>query len=153
MAHSIVDNVRAQRERIWTTEPKEVLPSMTQNRGTHNSLFFSALYASEDTRNLNHFFYTLRETIRKGDVDLPTVKAIVRGLLDYFIPWMSWLKLHESEELLKKVQAEMMNIETLEIYLELIEELTLYFAQLNSWVDSKMPWPQLVQAYEKHLPR
>ena len=149
MANSVVSAVRAKREEIWNKEPGEVLVSMTQNPGTNGSLFFSALYVSEDTRNLNHVFYTLRETIRKGNVELASMKSVLKGFLDYFVPWMKWLKLFETESLLRKVYAEMSEIDSLDEFLSLIEELTLYFAQLNSWADARMPWAQLVQTYEK----
>ena len=153
MPSSIVSAVRARREALWAKEPREVAVAMTTNKGTDGNVFFSALYVSEDTRNLNHVFYTLRETIRKGHVELRTMKSVLRGMLDYFVPWMRWLKLDETEALLAQVHEGLEGIQSLDEFLSLIEELTLYFAQLNSWADAKMPWYPLLQAYEANAPK
>ncbi len=152
MASSIVAAVRTRREALWTDEPREVAVAMTTNRGTDGNVFFSALYVSEDTRNLNHVLYTLRETIRKGNVELRTMKSVFRGMLDYFIPWMQWLKLDETKALLGEVYEALEGIHSLDEFLSLIEELTLYFAQMNSWADARMPWHPLLQTYEANLP-
>ena len=144
----IIDRARTHRERVWAGEPRDVQAALTGNRGTEGTLLFSALYAVDDTKNLYHFLYTFRQALRKNDLDLNTVKAILKSFLDYSIAWMGWLKMSETEGFLKEASADMMGIVSKEEFVGFIEELILYIGRLNHRLDARMPWSELRKTYD-----
>jgi hypothetical protein len=140
--------MRSYRKKMWADEPKEIEEALTGNPGTEGSLFFSAIYAVDDTKNLTHSLYTIRKAVRSENLDLHTVKRMMKYFLDDYIPWMGWLKLTETEEVLRGVSVDMSTIESREELIVFIEELILYVGRLNQWLDARMPWYELVQTYE-----
>jgi len=146
--NDIVRRMRSYRKKMWADEPKEIEEALTGNPGTEGSLFFSAIYAVDDTKNLTHSLYTIRKAVRSENLDLHTVKRMMKYFLDDYIPWMGWLKLTETEEVLRGVSVDMSTIESREELIVFIEELILYVGRLNQWLDARMPWYELVQTYE-----
>ena len=144
----IIQKTRSYREKMWASEPNEIQAALTDNKGTEGSLFFSALYAVDDTKHLTHSLYTFRKALRQDNLDLKTVKQIMKSFLDYYIPWMAWLKLNETERFLKDISSDMMAIGSRDEFIGFIEELILYIGRLNQWLDARMPWFELVQTYD-----
>jgi hypothetical protein len=72
----------------------------------------------------------------------------MKSFLDYYIPWMGWLKLNETERFLKDISSDMMAIGSRDEFIGFIEELILYIGRLNQWLDARMPWFELVQTYD-----
>ena len=146
--NDVVQKMRSHREKMWAREPEDIEVALGGNPGTEGSLFFSAIYAVDDTKNMAHSLYTVRKAIRSEDLDLHTVKRMLKHFLDYYIPWMGWLKLTETETFLKGISEDMLAIETREIFVTFIEELILYVGRLNQWLDARMPWHELIQTYD-----
>ncbi len=145
---NFIEKMRSYREKMWASEPKEIQTCLTQNPGTEGSLFFSAIYAVDDTKNLTHSLYTVRKAVRSENLDLHTVKRMMKYFLDYYIPWMGWLKMSETERFLRDISEDMLKIESREEFLGFLEELILYISRLNQWLDARMPWYELVQTFE-----
>jgi len=145
---NIVEKVRNKREEIWVDEPQEVKDAFLTAKGSGDSSFFPCLYGDFEARACHHALYTLRQTLRSGDVDFKTIKLMTKNSLINYLPYLNWPKLHDSENFFKEVTEELNAIESTDEFIQLLEELTLYVGRLNFWIDQSMPWYELVQAYE-----
>ena len=111
-------------------------------------LFFPCLYGDFEARGCHHALYTLRQTLRKEDVDFKTIKLMTKNSLINYLPYLNWPRLYDSESFFKEVAEELTAIDSRDEFIELLEELALYVGRLNFWMDQSMPWYELVQAYE-----
>jgi hypothetical protein len=145
---NLVEKVRNKREEIWVNEPQEVKDAYLTAKGSGDSSFFPCLYGDFEARGCHHALYTLRQTLRSGDVDFKTIKLMTKNSLINYLPYLNWPKLYDSENFFKEVAEELVAIESTEEFIQLLEELTLYVGRLNFWIDQSMPWYELVQAYE-----
>jgi hypothetical protein len=140
--------VRKKREEIWVDEPQEVKDAFLSAKGSGDSSFFPCLYGDFEARGCHHVLYTLRQTLRGGDVDFKTIKLMTKNSLINYLPYLNWPKLHDSEKFFKEIAEEVIAVESADEFIRLLEELTLYVGRLNFWIDQSMPWYELVQAYE-----
>ena len=145
---NLVDKVRKKREEIWADEPKEVKDAFVTAKGSGDSSFFPCLYGDFEARACHHVLYTIRQTLRSGDVDFNTLKLMTKNSLINYLPYLNWPKLYDSENFFKEVAEEVTSVESTHEFIQLLEELTLYVGRLNFWMDQSMPWYELVQAYE-----
>ena len=144
----LVAKVCKKRKEIWVDEPQEVKASFKTAKGTGDSTFFPCLYGDFEARACHHALYTLRQTLRSGDVDFETIKVLARNSLRNYLPYLNWPRLHDSEKFIKAVAEELSAIDSESEFTQLLEELALYVGRLNYWMDQSMPWYELIQAYE-----
>jgi hypothetical protein len=145
---SVVEKVRKKRQEIWVTEPQEVKDAFLSATGSGDSSFFPCLYGDFEARGCHHALYTIRQTMLNDEVDFKTIKIITNKQLISYLPYLSWPKLHDSEQFFKEIATELMGIRNEEEFIEFLEELTLYVGRLNYWLDQSMPWYEIVQAYD-----
>jgi len=145
---NLVEMVRMKREEIWVDEPQEVKDAFQTAKGSGDSEFFPCLYGDFEARACHHALYTLRQTLRNGDVDFKTIKLMTKNSLINYLPYLNWPKLYDSENFFKEVAEEVTAVESTDEFIQLLEELTLYVGRLNFWIDQSMPWYELLQAYE-----
>ena len=72
----LVEIVSQKREEIWVNEPQEVKASFLNAKGSGDSTFFPCLYGDFEARACHHALYTLRQTLRSGDVDFEAAKEV-----------------------------------------------------------------------------
>ncbi|MBW1699240.1 MAG: hypothetical protein JRH18_16475 [Deltaproteobacteria bacterium] len=144
----LVEKVRKRREKIWVNEPGEVGESFLKARGTGDSSFFPCLYGDFEARACHHALYTIRQTLRDGDVDFKTIRIVTKNSLNNYLPYLNWPRLYDSEKFIKEVAEQLETIESEDEFIRLLEELALYVGRLNYWIDQHMPWYELIRAYE-----
>ena len=145
---NIVEEVRRKRETIWVNEPQEVQASFLTAKGSGDSTFFPCLYGDFEARACHHALYTLRQTLRAGGVDFPTIKLLTKNSLQNYLPYLRWPGLYDSEKFIESVAEALSATETEHEFIELLEELALYVGRMNYWIDQNMPWYELIQAFE-----
>lgn len=146
----IVKELREKRLEIWENEPEEVRKSLLNSKGAYGQSFFPALFATEGTRNLHFTIVSFRKVALKETSDLDTMKDLLKSLMDIRVDQtFNWGGMPEIAKHLENVTHNIGAISERGEFIALLEELALYIGRLNYWLDTKMPWHELYNLYEK----
>ncbi len=147
-----LEEIKAAREAIWLTEPADIARLKTK-KGARNQGASAVLYAAMKLGQLVVFLNHLREVARKGGVDLETVKAITDPLLEFYAnTYGGFYQLTDTAAIVRKGRAALSMMKSLEDFVALTGELSLYVGRMDYWVDLLIPWARFGEVYER-IPR
>ena len=145
----LLEQIRAAREAIWLTEPADIARLRTR-KGARNQGASAVLYAAMKLGQLVTFLNHMRGVARKGGVDLGTIKAITDPLLDFYADtYGGFYQMTDTAEVVRLAKAALQDINTLEDYVALTGELSLYIGRMDYWVDLLIPWSKFGETYEQ----
>ncbi|HSB78386.1 MAG TPA: hypothetical protein VLM91_06345 [Candidatus Methylomirabilis sp.] len=137
------------REAIWLTEPADIARLRTR-KGARNQGASAVLYAAMKLGQLVTFLNHLRGVARKGRVDLGAMRAITDPLLDFYADtYGGFYRMTDTADVVRLAKAALREVRTLDEYVELTGELSLYIGRMDYWVDLLIPWAKLGEAYEQ----
>ncbi|UCF98660.1 MAG: DUF3830 family protein [Spirochaetaceae bacterium] len=154
LGKSFIDRLRAVREEMWTSKPREISEALDKSKGytdSWDSSFFPTLYAWEETVASRNAFLTLRATLKDPDSDLNTLKLITRNLLDLYVSYFRMTNMGDTTALLREAAAEVGNLSSKTELQELLEELIRYSGRLHYWIEPLMPWEAIIQTFERAM--
>lgn len=140
--------IREERELIWETKPKEVDDALMRTMGTYGQSLFPALYAESTTRGLCLTLMCIRNTARRDATDLGTLKMVLTDLLNDSLAYLGWCGLDDTTALVSRACSEIDKIGSKKDFIDVLEQLTIYFNRLHYWIDECIPWYELVGVYE-----
>lgn len=114
-----LEKIKAAREVIWLEEPADIARLRTR-KGARKQGASAMLYAAMKLGQLVVFLNHLREMARQGRVDLGTMKTVTER-----------------------------DVKTLEEFVALTGELSLYIGRMDYWVDLLIPWAKFGEVYEQ----
>ena len=148
---TVIEKLRAIRQRMWTEKPREIAEALDTSKGytdSWGSSFFPTLYAWEETVASRNTFLTLRAVLLEPDSDLDTVRRIVKSLLDLYVSYFRMTNMRDTTELLRQASEEVQLLSSREEMQELLEELIRYAGRLHYWIEPMMPWGSIIRAFE-----
>lgn len=144
-----VERIKAAREAIWLNEPADIARLKTR-KGARSQGASAVIYAAMKLGQLVTFLNHLRETARQGGIDLPTMKAITAPLLEsYAAQYGGFYQMVDTAGVVREARAAVQDVKTLEEYVELTGELSLYIGRMDYWVDLLIPWAKFGAVYEQ----
>ncbi len=147
-----LEEIRAARETIWSTEPADIA-RLKNRKGARNQGASAVLYAAMKLGQLVVFLNHLREVARKGGVDLGTMKAILDPLIEsYAGTYGGFYQMTDTAVIVRKGRAALSDVKSLEEFIALTGELSLYIGRMDYWVDLLIPWAEFGEVYER-IPR
>ena len=145
----LLEKIKAAREAIWLNEPADIARLRTR-KGARNQGASAVLYAAMKLGQLVTFLNHLRGVARKGGVDLVTMKSITDPLLDFYADtYGGFYRMTDTAEVVRLAKAALQTVKTLDEYVALTGELSLYIGRMDYWVDLLIPWAKLGEAYEQ----
>ncbi len=144
-----LEEIKAAREAIWLNEPADIA-RLKKVKGARNQGASAVLYAAMKLGQLVVFLNHLREVARKGGVDLGTMKAILDPLLEsYAGTYGGFYQMTDTATVVRKGRAALSGVKTLEEFVALTGELSLYIGRMDYWVDLLIPWAKFGEVYER----
>ncbi len=147
---NFMDRLRASREAIWEQDSDEVRDLVDRSKGytdTWGSAFFPTLYGWLETVCSRNVLHVVRKTLIQEDLDLETVKQLLKELLAMYVPFTKWANLPQTTKLLQEASEAVSDFTSKEQLIEFLEELVLYTGRLNYRIEPLMPWPELIQTF------
>jgi hypothetical protein len=147
--HGSLEKIRVARESIWLNEPAD-LARLKTRKGARGQGASAVIYAAMKLGQLVVFLNHLREVARKGGVDLKTMKAITDPLLDFYAStYGGFYQMTDTATVVRLAKAALGDAKSLDDYVALTGELSLYVGRMDYWVDLLIPWPRFGEVYEQ----
>ncbi len=147
-----LEEIKAAREAIWLNEPADIA-RLKKVKGARNQGASAVLYAAMKLGQLVVFLNHLREVARKYGVDLGTMKAILDPLLEFYAStYGGFYQMTDTATVVRKGRAALPDVKSLEEFVALAGELSLYVGRMDYWVDLLIPWAEFGEVYER-IPR
>ena len=144
-----VERIKAAREAIWQNEPADIARLRTR-KGARNQGASALIYAAMKLGQLVVFLNHLREVARKGGVDLGTMMRITEPLLEFYASqYGGFYQMSDTAAIVRQARTALREAGTLEEYMVLTGELSLYIGRMDYWVDLVIPWAKFGEAYEQ----
>jgi hypothetical protein len=141
--------IKTAREIIWLDEPADIARLRTR-KGARNQGASAVIYAAMKLGQLVTFLNHLREVARKGGADLGTMKAIADPLLDFYAgTYGGFYQMTDTAAVVRLAKAALQDVKSLEEYVALTGELSLYIGRMDYWVDLLIPWAKFGEVYEQ----
>jgi hypothetical protein len=147
-----LDTLKAARQAVWEEEPEEVRKLLDAEEGytdTWGSRFFPTLYGWLETVCSRNVLHVLRRSLLFDGLDLESARTLAARLLSMYVPFLKWANLGETTELFTRAAEAAGQAKTQEELAELLEELVLYTGRLNYRIEPHMPWPQLIETFNR----
>ena len=140
-----IDTFEEKRLAIWEHMPQDVynliqgvVPGDTNVYGQY---VMTALYADSEMRTLcDEILFYMIETAKEGNVDLKTLIAYSKNLLDYKAKFFTFTGVPLAGELLVMYMDALDSTANLEEFVKLTEAALMYFNRHHMWVDLIIPW-------------
>lgn len=144
-----LDKIKAAREAIWANEPADIARLKTR-KGARNQGASAVIYAAMKLGQLAVFLNHLRGVARRGGVELATMKAITDPLLAFYAgTYGGFYQMTDTAEIVRQAKALLQEVGTLEEYIALTGELSLYIGRMDYWVDLLIPWAKFGEVFEQ----
>ncbi len=144
----MLEKIKAAREAIWKDEPADIARLKTR-KGARNQGASAVIYAAMKLGQLAVFLNHLRGVARRGGVELATMKAITDPLLaSYSATYGGFYQMTDTAEIVRQAKALLQEVGTLEEYIALTGELSLYIGRMDYWVDLLIPWAKFGEVFE-----
>jgi cucumopine synthase-like protein len=144
-----LEKLKVAREAIWLNEPADIVRLRT-TKAARNQGASAVLYAAMKLGQLVTFLNHLRGVARKGGVDLGTMKAVTDPLLDFYAGnYCGFYRMTDTAEIVRLAKVALQGVKTLDEYVELTGELSLYVGRMDYWVDLQIPWAKFGEVYER----
>jgi 3-oxoacyl-[acyl-carrier protein] reductase len=146
----LMERLRAARKAVWEKEPEEITNLLDASKGytdTWDSVFFPTLYSWLETVSSRNVLHVIRKTLIEEDLDLETVRRVLRDILAMYIPFLKWANLPDTTDLFGEASVAVSELSSKEQLIDFLEELVLYLGRLNYRIEPLMPWPELIQAF------
>ena len=141
--------IKAAREAIWLDEPADITRLRTR-KGARNQGASAVIYAAMKLGQLVTFLNHLREVARKDGVDLETMKAVAAPLLEFYAnTYGGFYQMTDTATVVRLAKAALQDVKSLEEYVALTGELSLYIGRMDYWVDLLIPWAKFGEVYEQ----
>ena len=145
-----LEKIRAAREAIWLDEPADVRRLKARRKGPRSQGASPVIYADMKLWGLVVFVNQLRSVAREGKADLDTLKIITERLLEFYAKqYGGWFDLTDTAAIVHEAKAATRELKSLEEYVALAEELSLYIGRMEYWVDLLIPWAEFGEAFER----
>ncbi len=140
-----IDTFEERRLAIWENMPQDVynlsqgiVPGDTNVYGQYVT---TMLYADSELRTLcDEVLFYLTETAKEASVDLATLIAFSKKLLDYKQKFFVFTGVPMASEMLRMYLDALDSLENLEQFIDLTNAALKYFNRHHMWVDLIMPW-------------
>jgi len=147
--HGSLGRIKAAREAIWLEEPADIA-RLRKRKGARRQGASAVLYAAMKLGQLVTFLNHLREVAREGGVDLGTMKAVADPLLEFYAnQYGGFYQMTDTAGMVREAKAAMQEVKTLDEYVALTGELSLYVGRMDYWVDLLIPWAKFGEVYEQ----
>jgi hypothetical protein len=144
-----VEKIKTAREAIWLKEPADTA-RLKMRKGARSQRASAVLYAAMKLGQLVTFLNHMRGVALKGGVDLGTMRAITDPLLAFYADtYGGFYQMTDTAEVVRLAKAALREVKTLEEYVALTGELSLYIGRMDYWVDLLIPWAKFGEAYEQ----
>ena len=144
-----LERIKAAREAIWLEEPPD-LGRLRTRKGARNQGASVVIYAAMKLGQLVVFLNHLRGVARQDGVDLETMRVITDPLLDFYAStYGGFYHMSDTAGVLRHARAGLQEVKTLEEYVALTGELSLYIGRMDYWVDLLIPWAKFGEAFEQ----
>ena len=141
--------IRAAREAIWLNEPPD-LGRLQTRKGARNQGASAVIYAAMKLGQLVVFLNHLRSVAGIGEADLGTMKRITDSLLEFYAnQYGGFYQMTDTADIVRQAKVGLEQVKSLEQYVELTGELSLYVGRMDYWVDLLIPWGKFGQVYEQ----
>ncbi len=143
-----LDKIKTAREAIWADEPADIARLRTR-KGARKQGASAVIYAAMKLGQLVVFLNHLRETARQGGVDVKTMNRITDPLLEFYAnQYGGFYQMTDTAEIVRQAKALLQEVGTLEQYIALTGELSLYIGRMDYWVDLLIPWAKFGEVFE-----
>ena len=144
-----LERIKAAREAIWLDEPAD-LARLRTRKGARNQGASAVIYAAMKLGQLVVFLNHLRDAARQGGVDLETMKRITDPLLElYAVQYGGFYQMTDTASIVAQAKATLPDVKSLDDYVALTGELSLYVGRMDYWVDLLIPWAMFGEVYER----
>jgi hypothetical protein len=146
-----LDALVAARQGIWLQEPAE-LGSLLTKKGARNQGATTLIRATRRLAELSTTMHGLRTVARQGGVDLPTMKKVTAPVLEFYADYFGgeYYGMRDFPRTLRQAKDGLAETETLQEYVELVSELTLYTSRMDLWVfDVMIPWTKFGEVFDE----
>lgn len=140
-----IDKFEERRLAIWEKMPRDVFDLsngvVPGDTNVYGQYVMTALYADSEMRTLcDEILFYLVETAKQGDVDLQTLIAFAKNLLDYKAKFFTFTGVPMAGEMLVMYMDALDSVENLDQFIQLTEAALKYFNRHHMWVDLIIPW-------------
>jgi len=140
-----IDKFEERRLAIWEHMPQDVynlsqgiVPGDTNVYGQYVT---TMLYADSELRTLcDEVLFYLVETAKEGNVDMATLIAFAKKLLDYKQKFFVFTGVPMASEMLRMYLEALDSLRNLQQFIDLTNAALKYFNRHHMWVDLIMPW-------------
>ncbi|ODN71060.1 hypothetical protein [Methylobrevis pamukkalensis] len=141
----VIDELDAEREKIWLTCPDEVkdigqgiVPRGTGSRGQY---FSTLVFAEGEARTLaDEMLWGIIQVCEKPDADLGTLKHVISEIIGYKADFFDFVGLPHAAAMIHKYVAAAQECGTLDELKALSSACLTYANRVHMWVDAVFPW-------------
>lgn len=147
----VIDSVAAARQAIWLEQPAE-LSSLWTKKGARNQGATTLIRATRRLAELSTTLHRLRAAAKQGGLDLATLRTFTASFLGFYADYFGgeYYTMERFSQILRRAKEGVSDVETLEEYLELATELTLYTSRMDLWVfDVMIPWSEFGKTFDQ----
>jgi hypothetical protein len=146
-----LNKIRMAREAIWSAEPDEVA-RLVHIKATGNQAASTVLYATTKLATLITFLNHMRGMAQNGGVDLETMVAVTVPYLEFHAGvFGNFYKLASTAQVVRWASEALPQVQSLEDYAALLEELAIYLNRIDYWIDLHIPWATFGRTFEQAL--
>lgn len=146
--HTAVEHIARARAAITFEEPADI-GRLFQQRGTRGQRATSTVYAMMKLAQLTVILGHLRDLALKGEMDLPTLKAVAAEQMKFYgKTYGGFYQMTDTAAIVQTGLESLPAVETLADFAELAGVVSNYVGRIEYWVDARVPWPQLGAAFE-----
>ena len=144
-----LEKIKAVCKAIWLEEPPDI-ERLRSRKGARNQGASAVLYAATKLATLITFLNHMRGVAKQEGVDLETMKAVTKPLLEFHAGiYGGFYQLTDTAEVVRWTKGALSEVKTLEDYATLMGELALYVGRVDYWVDLEIPWAKFGQVFEE----
>jgi hypothetical protein len=110
------------------------------------------LYATTKLATLITFLNHMRGVAKAGGVDLDTMVAVTAPYLDFHAGvFGNFYRLAGTAQVVRWASEALPEVQSLDDYAALTEELAIYLNRIDYWIDLHIPWAAFGRTFEQQL--
>jgi hypothetical protein len=142
-----VTYIRSEREKITLEKPQDI-DRMWARSGARAQRFTTFIQAEGWTRVLADEIHNLRDLTSAYGLHLSCLKEVAYRLLESPNARLQSYHLVDAPKVLGVASAALLDIETPDDMKQVLEEVELYLAKVNYWIDEQIPYEACARAFE-----
>ncbi len=145
----VAAQVREWREAIWLSRPADI-DRMWHREGARGHHFANFVQGEGWTRIFADELHNLRDLAKAGDLELSALVVVCERLLESPNGRLQSYHMVDAPKAVGYVASALPDVKSHAELATLLEELEMYIARLNYWIDTEIPYEECSRAFDAY---